>query len=188
MATNAPSLAGLFSQADLKKGLSSIPLGTLTGLTSGAIGDLVAIVGDLTEVPLDNVLISAWTAYRELKKYADPRQYPPDTIARLTLSTHRLTSTHEPRIDIRVPGLPPVSLNFELKLELTVEGAILVIHAGRVTGLDGARGQVRGTLKCQGRQIAQAKSKPYSFAEKALTFPTGIPIDSSVQVSPLAQT
>ena len=142
--------------------------------------ELAARVREVLEVPVPEVLASAWGRSVELLKYRDPERYPPEKVSIVPLATHTVTSRHRPRVEVEVNGvLPtPVTLRLELEVELTaeVEGAKIAIQAGKIRKLFAGTVHLEGTLSFEGEEITSA--------ERDVSIPGEIRLGDGIAIAP----
>src|SRR5262245_18512962 len=55
----------------------------------------------LNQIRLVDIFVGAWNKSRELRKYSDPKKYPPDEANFVPLVEHTITSTHQPYLAAR---------------------------------------------------------------------------------------
>lgn len=139
---------------------------------------VVDMVGQLTDVPLTDVLVGAWKVHQQFAKYAKP-EFPKDKVCFVALATHHVKGSYEPYVEIEVDGAPAGTIKFGLELDICLEAGTLVIQAGRIKRLEAGRCRVTGTLKCEGRTVAERTSQDYAWSA-GIPLGEGVPIESIV--------
>ena len=84
------------------------------------------------------------------------------------LHAHRVTSTHEPRVELLLDGKRVHSFDFKLDLTLDVEGVSALVRAGRLVAIRG------GT--CAGK-LALYLDEELLAEEKTRTWDPGLMVD-----------
>jgi hypothetical protein len=113
----------------------------------------------LLDVDAADIFIGAWNKSRELRKYRDPARYPPDQVILVPLARHKITSTHDPFLDVKVDGLDMGRVKFRVQIELTLHGAELKIKAGRILQIRTGRCDGTGTIACEGVVLGRIEGK-----------------------------
>ena len=126
-----------------EKGAGRAALSGSRSLGSGASGlvdkDVSVKAGALLDIDLGTVLSAGWTRYAALREAGRRTLADPDTDEVVPLHTHRITSTHEPRVELLLDGRPIHSFDFRLELALEVEGVSALVRAGRLIAVRGGR-------------------------------------------------
>ena len=125
-----------------------------------AFGEVMKKTDDLLDVSIPEVLASAWTAAGVLREYADAKKHPPNESTVVPLVTHTIRSVHNPYVELLVDDKTVGRVNFEVDLELTLEGVLLTIRGGHIVEMHVGSCRGSGSLSCEGITIAQTKSKP----------------------------
>src|SRR6202008_3593669 len=107
--------------------------------------------------PFADVLGGAWGRYADLWKFCDRKAYPPEKVSVVTLAEHRITSTHQPYVDVELSAILPtpvrLRLSLRVDLEANVQGARLTIRDGRIRKLHAANVSFSGKMSCEGKEI-----------------------------------
>lgn len=114
------------------------------------------------DIALDDILARAWGGWHELRKYADPKQTPPDAINYVTLSDHTVKSVHEPSVDFVVHDVLVHSFDFEVNAQLDVQAINLEVQGGKITEISLGILKLGGSVSLGGRtllekEVAQVK-------------------------------
>ncbi len=135
----------------------------------------MAKTGELLNISLPEVAGAAWNKYQVLRKYADPKQYPPGETIVAPLVTHIITSIHKPYVEMLVGDKPVGRVDFEINLELTLEGVLLSIRGGKIVEMRIGSCQGKGRVSCEGVVIAKREKKPW-LLPGAISLKEGIPV------------
>lgn len=114
---------------------------------------------DLFDIDVASIIVPAWSKYRELRQYADPKKYPPGSCNLVPLARHTLAVTYHPYLEVLFNGTPLGKLVFDVTLALELEGFVLTIQDGRIMKVH--------TGTCQGK--GRIEFKECVLVEKSLT-------------------
>lgn len=78
------------------------------------------------------VVAGAWSKAQDLKKYADPAEYPPDRSVVVHLGEHKVACRLQPEIEICFNAVPIRTIKFTLDLVARFKSAALTIRGGRI--------------------------------------------------------
>ena len=120
--------------------------GTLDGALKKAIFSAL-------DVGLDDILGQAWSGWRELRDYADPKKTPPDDVNVVSVSNHTIESLHEPSVDVVVRGLTVHSFPFHVSAQLDVQGVNLVVQRGMIQEIRVGSLKLGGSVKLRDRTL-----------------------------------
>ena len=115
---------------------------------------------DLLGIDVGKVLVGGWKKSEELRRYADPEQYPPDETMLVELIQHSIRSSHAPHLDFMIRDTQVSRIDFELDMELDVDGAVLTIRDGKIWALSVGTCLASGELTCGGHSIMKKKAEP----------------------------
>ena len=113
----------------LRNDMGAFDSDLLQAFSTGAV--LVALHKAL-DVPLADIFKSAWGSALELQAYRDSDKHPPDETSWIKFGKHKLTSTHQPKIEVLVNGKRIGTLSFDVKLTLHVTGTKLRVRDARI--------------------------------------------------------
>ena len=94
------------------------------------------IVMELTRAlraPLSAILVTAWNAREEIRKFGDAARFSVNEVHEVWLREHTVRETFKPTVDVRFGGVPLPKLVFHATLSAQVHGAVLLIRDGRIT-------------------------------------------------------
>ena len=121
---------------------------------------VAAGIADLLRLDLGVILVGGWKKMAELRRYTDRGKYGPDETVLVEITRHTVTSKHKPSLDIVVNGEKIDTVAFELKLTITIDGAVLTIRDGKILAVSPGACKVGGELKCEGYTILKRDSAP----------------------------
>lgn len=156
----------------LRDDLRRFDQGLLQVMTMGGV--LVALKPAL-DIPLVDIFKSAWASSLELQAYLDPEKHPPEETSRVRFGKHKISSTHQPKLEVLLNGKRVGTISFDVRLTLHIASTRLQIRDGKIWQAEGPefKGECQVTYKgfpFIKRQIAKV-SLPGT-----LSFETGMPI------------
>lgn len=107
------------------------------------------------DIALDDILVQTWSGWAELRKYADPQQTPPEDINVVTVSNHTIESNLEPSVDVVVGDVKVHSFEFNVAVQLDVEGIELEVQGGAITGIRVGNLKLGGSVKLGDRTLSE---------------------------------
>ena len=125
-----------------------------------AFRTVAARIPDLLRLDLGVIIVGGWKKVAELRRYTDRAKYPPGEGVLVEVTRHTVTSTHKPSLDIVVNDKKVDAVPFELKLTVTLDGALLTIRDGKIEAMSPGACKVGGELKCEGYAILKRDSAP----------------------------
>ena len=124
--------------------------GDLTRLTQqgreAADEQLASVTAGLLDLDLGDLLIYGWRTRERLVKAARQTRHIPGRHEVVQLGTHRITSAHNPTIELLIDGVKVHTFRFQLTVTFDIEVAALIIRDGLVTALKAGDGAVTCTL------------------------------------------
>ena len=130
----------------------------------------------MTGVSIPDVLVSGWTKYSALRKYANASEYPPDKTYVEPFFKQTLTSKHRPFVELKLGGMPSGKVQFEVAVDITFEEVSLSIRGGQIVGAKPGKMSASGTIKCEGKQILKRKFGDFTLPGE-LHFESGVVLD-----------
>lgn len=135
----------------------------LTRLTAAQwptiVSGIIDKAKDLFDIDVAAIIVPAWSKYRELRQYADPKKHPPEECNLVPLAKHTLAVTYHPYLEVLFNGAPLGKLVFDVTLALELEGFVLTIQDGRIMKVH--------TGTCEGK--GRIEFKDCVLVEKSLT-------------------
>jgi hypothetical protein len=150
--------AATIGRAIHERGLASASFRGVRRLSRSALETVDHEIGTITDGLLDldlgDILVSGWCKYSALVQSARRTLSAPTSEEVVVLATHRVTSTHRPRVDLLIDGTRLNSFEFELHIDVEVTGLSAVVRSGDLVALRGGACQVSGTLSLEGVKLA----------------------------------
>lgn len=158
-APDAPAFSRLPLPAEGKEAVRE-DLGALDGmlLEEGVFGDLLATLYEAIDLPIEEILRSAWSSLIELQEYRDSRKHPPEETSTLRFGKHRVTSKHQPRVTLLLNDQKMAEITFDLVLTLNVAATTLKVRAGRIWQARGTEFQGEAALSYRGFGLMKKKT------------------------------
>lgn len=169
----APTVADLFG--DLRRtldehGAVADALPHHPGVTRRAADALTGLL----DIDLGALVLDGWTQYRELRDAARRSLDRPDEDEEVALVDHRISSTHQPSIELYVGDALVGTVVFDLEVYADLHGVDAVVRAGDLVGVRGGDVDVGARLSSQSRVIAE-RTASYRTGV-LLPLATGVPL------------
>lgn len=165
------TLAELFSLSAGEQGIAVPTLSpaersklssALKGRQRLALGDVEKEVRNAYRGALDvnlmDIFLQGWTKISAIAAFANAHKYPPGERHLVPLAEHRITSHHEPRLEILVDGIASLTLPLEVMLRAEFEGAVLEIGSGCIQAVKSASCRATGSIAFRGVSIASMRT------------------------------
>src|SRR5215469_1430954 len=107
---------------------------------------LASVTAGLLDLDVGDLLIYGWRTRERLVKAARQTRQIPGRQEVVQLGTHRITSAHNPTIELLIDGVKVHTFRFQLTVIFDIEVAALIIQRGQLTGLKAGDGEVTCTL------------------------------------------
>ena len=124
--------------------------GNLTKLTQqgrdAAEEQLASVTAGLLDLDLGDLLIYGWRTRERLVRAARQTRQIPGRHEVVQLGSHRITSAHNPTIDLLIDGVKVHTFRFQLTVVFDIEVAALIVRDGLLTALKAGDGAVACTL------------------------------------------
>ena len=129
------------------------------------------------DIPVLTFLLPAWKKYREIVEFADPEKHPENEVNLVSLAEHTVKVEHHPYLQVTYRGIeiPKAKLEFTLAGDLTLQGAILKIQAGKIKAIQGGVVKWSGELLLENQSVLKKESKSYDLTGK-VELGEGIPL------------
>jgi len=109
------------------------------------------------------VIASAWSKARELKKYADPAKYPPDQSVVVHLGEHRVACKLHPQVEVRFNDVPIRTVKFTLELVAKFKSAALTIRGGAIRAVAPGACSAQAVLKYGSVRLKEEQTPEVRF-------------------------
>ena len=131
-------------------------LSNLTRAGLNAVGGQIAsIAHDLVDIEFDELILEGWRKFGDLNAAAKRTRDAVGTSEVVDLAAHTITSTHDPRVELRVDDIPIATVKFELALKFTLKAVVATVRKGRLVELHAGQCDAEGSLKAEGKQLAK---------------------------------
>ena len=140
-----------------------------------AVGDLMATLYAALDLPLEDVLRSAWSSLVELQEYRDTQKHPPEETSNVRFGKHRITSKHHPKVALLLNEKEVASLTFDVMLTLSVTATTLLVRAGRIWQARGSEFQGEAALSYRGFTLMKKQTGRFTLPG-SIDFAEGLPI------------
>lgn len=110
-------------------------------------------------VNLADVAAAGWKKYDALKKAARSTRDDRDATELVSLTTHKITSSHHPSIDLSLDGKRLATVEIELEVALTIVGMIAVVKQARLMEIQAGSCTASGSLAIQGVEMIKRQRK-----------------------------
>ncbi|HEU5236469.1 MAG TPA: hypothetical protein VFU37_04965 [Pyrinomonadaceae bacterium] len=134
--------------------------------------DVAEMLGELFDIPIPTLLLSAWRKADELTKLLKESESSPEEKFHLELSEHTIERNLHPYIEIRIAGAPPKRLKFTLSLTFRITGFVLKVQAGEITEIRTARCYLKGAIIFEGVELLRKEFEP-------IDLPGSIPVSEN---------
>jgi hypothetical protein len=140
-----------------------------------AFSGIVKNIGDLLNISISDIMISAWNKYRILLKYTDKGKYGPKETFLVTLAEHTIKSEHNPYIEVLLNEQLIRKIDFDISIALTLKGFILKIRDGKIKEIKAGTCKGKGTVKCENFVIFEKETESFSLPG-SINFEEGVAI------------
>ncbi len=130
---------------------------------------------EMSDIPLAKILLPAWKKYREIEKFADPQSYPPEDTELVSLVEHTVQTEHKSSLEILFKGVEVKVIDFTVATELTLEGVVLQIRAGRVMAIEAGSVKGKASLAMESKIVLERPFAPISLPGK-IDLGEGLPL------------
>jgi hypothetical protein len=144
-------------------------LGILTPSATDVVDtEIVGQVVRLSAVSVGDVLLAGWRAYQGLTDATRRSRESPGTAILVDLARHRIASTYQPHVDVRLNGVTVWTLAVRLAVEFTVEAAVASVRDGRVASIRCGDCELAATLAVNDKEITRRSTRLETGLEIAL--------------------
>lgn len=125
--------------------------------------ELVQKIEDILSISIVDIMIMAWDKSKVLLKYLDNTKYHPEDTILVSLAEHTIKSEHHPYIEMVLNGKSVGSINFDIDIEIVLEGATLKIQNGKIKEIMTGSCKGKGSIMCEGYEIVEKEMKSISL-------------------------
>lgn len=119
--------------------------------------ELATKTDELLSANLADVVITGWKRYDALRQAARRTYDAPSTEEIVALAAHTVESSHRPAIEVFIDGASMGTINIELKIAVTIDGALAVVRQGWLIGLRTGTFTVGASLAVQQTAFAERR-------------------------------
>jgi hypothetical protein len=128
----------------------------------------------LLDSPLGSLFGQAWTTAHDLRRYCDQSAFPPGSTNEHPLRKHEIALRRDPEVEVTLNGQPTgVKVQFELKLAMEFDGAVLIIRDGRIVSARVGDCRGEGSYACGAVKLFERKTSKFRIPG-SMTFGEGI--------------
>jgi Protein of unknown function (DUF2510) len=129
------------------------------GLIDVARHELADATSGFMSVNLADVAAAGWKKYDALKDAARRTRDDRDAKELVSLTTHKIASSHCPSVDLYLDGRKLATVEIELEVVLTIAGVVAVVKGGRLTEIQSGTCTAGGSLAVQGIDMVKRQRK-----------------------------
>lgn len=126
----------------------------------------------------DEIFAKAWIEKGLFRKYLDPTMYNPKERITLSLRDHQISTSHEPKIEIKINDRVVTTIDFKVTVSFDLQGGIVDLIDGHIVQIGLGSCSAAGTLMCEGVPIRSRQLGSVDIL-KSKEFDPGLPIDGS---------
>jgi hypothetical protein len=136
-------------------GAATSGLRTLSKAGLDAVGDqLASVVHGLLDIGLDTLILEGWRKFDDLHAAAQRTRVAIGSSEVLDLASHSITSSHQPRVELRLDDVPLATVEFELSLTFALKAAVATVRDGRLVSLHSGVCDIEGALGFSDKPLA----------------------------------
>ena len=117
----------------------------------------------LLNVPLKTILEKAWEKYEEVSQYLDTEKYGNENTFLIPLMEHTVVSDHHPKIELSLGEIHLADIDFDIHLELILNGVVLKIGQGKIQGVNAGKCKSKVSLSCEEILLFEDESREFEF-------------------------
>ncbi len=117
----------------------------------------------LLNVPLKTILEKAWEKYEEVSQYLDTEKYGDENTFLIPLVEHTVVSEHHPKIEVNLGEMHLATIDFDVHLELILNGIVLKIGQGKIQGVNAGKCKSKASLSCEEVLLFEDESREFEF-------------------------
>jgi hypothetical protein len=164
----ANGLQEILEQADALEqvvaGLERVP----APLSRAAVGRIGAILADLLDVKVVDVLVDGWRKHATVMAAARETLHTPGEEQLIDLATHVITWKHEPSVQVIVNDVDVGSVGISINASATIHALVAVVGGGKLMSFRSGRVELMASVSCEGHVIQSMKREIDAALEFAL--------------------
>jgi hypothetical protein len=144
------------------------------GLVDVARNELAESTTGFMSANLSDVVAAGWKKYDALLKAARSTCNDPNATELVSLTTHKIESSHHPSIDLFLDKKRLATVEIAMDVALTIVGVIAVVKRGRLMEIRSGSCTASGSLAVQGIELIK-KQRKYDLGG-AFSLGRGVPL------------
>lgn len=136
--------------------------------------EIVAVTRRVLGVAVVDLLGAAWRKYEPLAAAAQRSLASPGSTEIVELLDHRITSSHQPGVDVTVDGVTVAEIRLDVEVAIEIHGLTAVVTDGRLSALRTGRGEASLNVSVDGTALPPM-TRPFDL-EMELDLGEGIPL------------
>jgi len=127
-------------------------------LTDYALGMVIEKLGEMLESVevVGDILAFAWSKSVELGEYYKEIQAAPGESFAIPLINHEVVSEHAPSLELKLKEKALGNLEFTISAGVVVDGVLLEVEAGKITGIKIGTAVASGSIDVLGQTLVEA--------------------------------
>jgi hypothetical protein len=162
LGSNQADAGDLLARSVEDRGVGATVGAAVGGLTKSgqhAVCDEVGhVANSLLDLDMTDVLIAAWRKQADLVAAGRRTAASPGSEELVHLAAHRITSKHQPHVDVYVDDVRVTKVEMELALSMLVRGMLGVVAGGRLMAIRAGSCEVTGSLACEHVKLVERKT------------------------------
>ena len=138
------------------------------------LDEIVTVMRRVLGVAVVDLLGAAWRKYEPLAAAARRSLESPGTAEIVELLDHRITSSHQPGVDITVDGVKVAEIRLDVEVAIEIHGLTAVVTDGRLSALRTGRGEASLNVSVDGAPLPPV-TRPFDLAME-MDLGEGIPL------------
>jgi hypothetical protein len=123
-------------------------------------GALARNLKSFLQIDVSDIFVAAWNKSGTLRQHLEKSAHSPGKELFLQLAEHKITSTHRPHVSLMKDGVEVAKVEFEVAIELVLQGAVLRLCDGAIQDVQTGRVKGKGSVKCFGAAIVEKEIQP----------------------------
>jgi hypothetical protein len=179
-ATETPDRTLTLAQIVFEQGEDALLAAIAQGGTTGSIEDKLAqeLSSRLRTIVLDEIVVvmrrvlcvavvdllgAAWRKWEPLAAAARRSLETPGSTEIVELLDHRITSSHQPGVDVTVDGFKVAEIRLDVEIAIEIHGLTAVVTDGRLSALRTGRGEASLNVSVDGTPLPPL-TRPFDLA------------------------
>jgi hypothetical protein len=161
------ALAGFDGKAEIAR--NAVLLEGLPDLVART--EIVAALGSVLDIPLEDVLFGAWEKYREVQRAQAETRSQRGARKQVRIAGHTVRSEHHPKLECTANGKTIFTLPLDFNLSLEIEAVVVTVVEGKILEVGPGNAIARASLKA--RRVALIPEQTLKVTLPGSTQPPG---------------